>query len=63
LIDKRIVHDHVGLLKAGERIERQETGVAGARAREPDMSRPKDRDTPASRRQCIPGRHGGALHG
>src|SRR5208282_815501 len=60
-IDKRIVHDYVGLLKAGERVERQQTWIAGPRAREPDVTWSQERDAAASRRHCIPGCHGGAL--
>jgi hypothetical protein len=49
-IDKGIVHDHIGLLQAGERVKRQQAGIARTRAREPDLARSQDRRAAASYR-------------
>ena len=38
LADQRVVHDDVGLGQAGERVERQQAGIAGAGAGQPDMT-------------------------
>ena len=37
-IDQRVVDDHLGLLQAGERVERQQPGIARPGARKPDMA-------------------------
>ena len=42
-IDQRVVHDDIGLRQAGERIERQQAGIARAGAGEPHASRREDR--------------------
>ena len=38
-INQRVVNDDVGLGEAGERVERQQPGIAGTGAGEPDMPR------------------------
>jgi hypothetical protein len=43
------VHDHIGLLKTGERVEREQARVARARAGKPDVARRQDRNAGALR--------------
>ena len=57
-IDQRVVHDHVGLRQAGERIEREQAGIARPGAREPDVARREDRHAAAPRRERVPCGHG-----
>jgi len=56
-IDQRVVHDHVGLCHAGERIERQLAGIARSGAGEPDVPRRQHRHAVTLRRQCVPSGH------
>ncbi len=50
LIDQRVMHDHIGLGEAGERIERQQAGIARPGAGQPDVTRRKHRNAGAARR-------------
>ena len=54
LVDQRVVHDDVGLREAGERIERQQAGIARSGAGQPDMPRLEHRNAVAQCRQCVP---------
>jgi hypothetical protein len=56
-IDQRVVDDHLGLLQAGERVEREQAGIAWPGARKPDMARRKHRYAGALGRQCVPRGH------
>jgi hypothetical protein len=47
LIDERVVHDHIGLLQAGKRIEREQPGIARSRTGKPDVARFQHRNAGA----------------
>jgi hypothetical protein len=49
LVDQRVMHDHVGLGEAGERVERQEAGIARPGAGQPDGARRENRNAGATR--------------
>ena len=38
LIDEGVVHDHIGLREAGERVDGQQPGIARSGAGKPDVS-------------------------
>jgi len=57
-IDQRVVDDHLGLLQAGERVEREQPGIARPGARKPDMTGSEHRHAGALGRQCVPRGHG-----
>ena len=51
LVDQRVMNDDIGLGEAGERVERQQTGIAGAGAGQPDMPRLQDWNAAAQGRE------------
>jgi len=54
-IDQGIVNNDVGLQQRGERIERQQSGVARSGANQPDLARCKQRAAPTQRRERLQG--------
>ena len=53
-VDQRVVHDHVGLREPGERVERQQAGIARPGAGEPDMARREHRNARCGARRARP---------
>ena len=53
IIDQGVVNDHIGLGKAGERVERQQTRIAGSGAGKPDMPRLQNRKPAAQGCECV----------
>ena len=53
--DQCVVYQHIGLLNAGECVQRQQSRIAGAGADEPDVARPKLRHPPQSGLERPPG--------
>ena len=53
--DQCVVHQHIGLLDAGQRVQRQQSRIARAGTDEPDVAGPKLRHPPQRRLERSPG--------